>query len=107
MKPGGQWLYITYRQPHFIKPLLAREDLWTLSVEVLGNTESAGVFEYFGFTMKRHQSLLIAPITEAQLHVETCPRVTIDTSTSMNENNCNAEGSEQVQGGRADGQPDC
>jgi len=56
LKPGGQWLYITYRQPHFIKPLLVREDLWTLSVEILGDTEGAGVFEYFGFMMKRHQT---------------------------------------------------
>lgn len=54
LRPGGKWLYITYRQPHFMKPLLAREDLWTLSVEVLG--EGAGVFDYFGFIMKRHQS---------------------------------------------------
>lgn len=52
LKPGGQWLYITYRQPHFMRPLLAREDLWTLSIEELG--EGAGVFDYFGFMMKRH-----------------------------------------------------
>jgi hypothetical protein len=35
-----------------MKPLLAREDLWTLSVEELG--EGAGVFDYFGFMMMRH-----------------------------------------------------
>jgi hypothetical protein len=52
LKPGGQWLYITYRQPHFMNPLLAREDLWTLSVEKLG--DGAGAFDYFGFIMKRH-----------------------------------------------------
>jgi EEF1A lysine methyltransferase 4 len=52
LKPGGQWLYITYRQPHFMKPLLARENLWSVSVEVLG--DAAGSFDYFGFIMKRH-----------------------------------------------------
>jgi hypothetical protein len=35
-----------------MRPLLAREDLWTLSIEELG--EGAGVFDYFGFMMKRH-----------------------------------------------------
>jgi hypothetical protein len=53
LKPGDQWLCITFRQPHFMNPLLAREDLWTLSVEKLG--DGAGVFDYFGFIMKRHQ----------------------------------------------------
>jgi hypothetical protein len=54
LKPGGQWLYITYRQPHFMKPLLAREDLWDLSVEKLG--DGAGAFDYYGFMMKRHHN---------------------------------------------------
>ena len=44
-------MYITYRQPHFIKPLLARED-WTLSVETLPDREG-GVFEYFAYVMKK------------------------------------------------------
>jgi hypothetical protein len=37
-----------------MKPLLTREDLWSLKVEVLGDAEGAGGFEYFGFIMKRH-----------------------------------------------------
>lgn len=53
LKPGAQWLYITYRQPHFLKPLLLREELWDLDVEVLDDPEAAGGFEYFGFVMKR------------------------------------------------------
>ncbi len=54
LRPGGQWLYITYRQPHFVKPLLERKDLWDLTVKVLGNSQGTGAFDYFGFIMKRH-----------------------------------------------------
>ncbi|KAH6675473.1 S-adenosyl-L-methionine-dependent methyltransferase [Halenospora varia] len=54
LKHGGEWLYITYRQPHFMKPLLERKDKWDLVVEVLGN--GSGEFEYFGFIMTRHQA---------------------------------------------------
>lgn len=53
LKPGGEWLYITFRQPHFMKPFLAREGLWDLSVEVLD--DGAGTFEYFAFKMTKHQ----------------------------------------------------
>ncbi|PVH87678.1 hypothetical protein DL98DRAFT_544838 [Cadophora sp. DSE1049] len=54
LKPGGRWLYITYRQPHFIKPLLLREDKWSLEVETLVDPDGAGGFEYLGFVMTRH-----------------------------------------------------
>lgn len=54
LKPGGKWLYITYRQPHFMKPLLIREDKWNLEVEVLEDPDGAGGFEYFSFIMTRH-----------------------------------------------------
>jgi hypothetical protein len=56
LKPGGQWLYITYHQPHFIKPMLERKGLWDLAVKVLGDSQGVGGFEYFGFIMKRHQA---------------------------------------------------
>ena len=49
--PGGTFLYITYRQPHFLKPLLARKD-WNLSVETLPDRQR-GVFEYFAYVMKK------------------------------------------------------
>ncbi|KAL2069602.1 hypothetical protein VTL71DRAFT_14281 [Oculimacula yallundae] len=54
LKPGGKWLYITYRQPHFMKPLLIREDKWSLEVETLVDPDGGGGFEYFGFVMTRH-----------------------------------------------------
>lgn len=53
LKKGGMWLYITYRQPHFLKPLLEREGVWDLSVEVLEDADGGGGFEYFGFIMRK------------------------------------------------------
>jgi hypothetical protein len=54
LKPGGKWLYITYRQPHFLKPLLLREGIWDLKVEILEEPGGGGGgFEYFGFIMSK------------------------------------------------------
>jgi hypothetical protein len=53
LKPGGCWLYITYRQPHFLRPLLQRE-VWDLQVDMLD--EGGGAFEYFGFVMRKSRS---------------------------------------------------
>ncbi|TQS32072.1 hypothetical protein Golomagni_07622 [Golovinomyces magnicellulatus] len=47
LKPTGLFLYVTYRQPHFIKPLLMCDGTnWDMQVEVLG--ASAGSFGYSG-----------------------------------------------------------
>ncbi|KAF8151261.1 S-adenosyl-L-methionine-dependent methyltransferase [Mycena galopus ATCC 62051] len=51
LKPSGTFVYITYRQPHFIKPFLIRDAVWEL--QVLELREEAGVFEYFAFVMKK------------------------------------------------------
>ncbi|KAI9812003.1 MAG: hypothetical protein M1827_004895 [Pycnora praestabilis] len=53
LKPGGHWLYITYRQPHFMKPLLERPDVWDLAIETL--TDEPGMFDYLGFVMTKYQ----------------------------------------------------
>ena len=53
LKPGGRWLYITYRQPHFLKPLLTRDGVWTLQVETLD--DAPGTFEYFGFVIIKNR----------------------------------------------------
>ena len=53
--PGATFLYITFEQPHFIKPLLARED-WELSVETLPDRQG-GVFEYFAYVMRINDKL--------------------------------------------------
>ncbi len=55
LKPGGKWLYITYRQPHFMKPMLQRPEVWSLKVETLVDEPGGGgMFEYFGFVVTRH-----------------------------------------------------
>ncbi|KAF2500169.1 S-adenosyl-L-methionine-dependent methyltransferase [Lophium mytilinum] len=51
LKPGGLFLYITYRQPHFMKPFLTRERIWDLIVEDL--EDEKGSFGYFGFIMTK------------------------------------------------------
>ncbi|RAL61318.1 hypothetical protein DID88_009454 [Monilinia fructigena] len=38
LKSGGQWLYITYRQPHFMKPFLLRECIWETEMEANNET---------------------------------------------------------------------
>ncbi|KAJ3580367.1 hypothetical protein NPX13_g185 [Xylaria arbuscula] len=48
LKPTGRLIYITYRQPRFIKPLLNCEGTkWDLTVETLGGSDSS--FGYYGF----------------------------------------------------------
>ncbi|KAL7268611.1 hypothetical protein RUND412_008759 [Rhizina undulata] len=52
LKPGGLFLYITYRQPHFIRPIITREEVWPgFVVESLQN--EGGMLEYFGFVMRK------------------------------------------------------
>ena len=50
LKPGGKWLYITFRQPHFVKPALLR-DVWQLDVECL--KDEPGTFEYYAYIMQK------------------------------------------------------
>lgn len=51
LKPDGMFVYITYRQPHFVKPLLDCEGTkWDIKVDVLGG---AGSFGYHGFTLTK------------------------------------------------------
>lgn len=52
LKPGGRWFYITFRQPHFVKPQLMREGIWDLTIERL--VDSPGTFEYFAYVMTKH-----------------------------------------------------
>lgn len=51
LKPGGTFLYISYRQPHFIKLLLPGifGNLEVVNLEDSGG----GVLEYFGYVMKK------------------------------------------------------
>ncbi|KAK9463970.1 S-adenosyl-L-methionine-dependent methyltransferase [Lipomyces oligophaga] len=51
LKPGGSLLYVSYRQPHFAKPVLQRSD-WNVEVDVLA--DQAGGFEYFGYNVRKN-----------------------------------------------------
>ena len=51
LKPQGSWLYITFRQPHFVKRQLLREGVWDLVVEHLEDDPSS--FEYFMYVMTK------------------------------------------------------
>lgn len=51
LKPDGIFLYITYRQPHFIKPLINRSNQWDLEFEVLQDGDSS--FEYHAFILRK------------------------------------------------------
>ena len=53
LKPGGRWIYFTYRQPHFMKPMLKREGVWEVTAETVEN--GPGTFEYFGYLMIKNQ----------------------------------------------------
>ncbi|KAL9636774.1 MAG: hypothetical protein Q9164_002618 [Protoblastenia rupestris] len=51
---SGKWIYITFRQPHFVKAQVARDSIWNLRVVRLD--DGPGTFEYFGYIMAKHDS---------------------------------------------------
>ena len=51
LKDDGALLYVTFRQPRFIIPLLNRDNRWDLIVETLSDGD--GSFEYYGFILKK------------------------------------------------------
>jgi SAM-dependent methyltransferase len=51
LKPGGLFLYVTYRQPHFVKPAIEREGSWDVEVEKI--EDPSGGFEYFLYVMRK------------------------------------------------------
>ena len=52
LKPGGMFLWLSFRQPHFVKPLILRES-WNTEVRTLPD-RSGGVFQYFAYVMTKH-----------------------------------------------------
>ncbi|CAJ2504756.1 Uu.00g121500.m01.CDS01 [Anthostomella pinea] len=52
LKDDGMFLYVTYRQPHFIRPLLNCEGTdWDIDMDVLGAGDSS--FAYHGFALTK------------------------------------------------------
>ena len=55
LKLKATFIYVTYRQPHFVKPLLNAEGTdWDMTVDILGGVD--GSFEYYGFVMTKATS---------------------------------------------------
>ncbi|KXX78260.1 Endothelin-converting enzyme 2 [Madurella mycetomatis] len=50
LRDNGRFLYVTFRQPHFMKSLLNADGLWELDVQNLGNEDSFG---YFGYSIRK------------------------------------------------------
>lgn len=50
LKDDGIFLYVTFRQPHFIRPLLNVDGLWNLDLEVLSGQ---GSFDYYGWVIRK------------------------------------------------------
>ncbi|KAK5659858.1 hypothetical protein OQA88_13321 [Cercophora sp. LCS_1] len=51
LKDNGRFLYVTFRQPHFMKPLLNPEGLdWDVQLQVLGDS---GSFDYYGYLIRK------------------------------------------------------
>lgn len=50
LRGNGRFLYVTFRQPHFMKPLLNPDGLWELDVHNLGDGDSFG---YFGYSIRK------------------------------------------------------
>ena len=52
LKKDGVFLYITYRQPHFMKPLLNPDHKWKLELESL--EDENGSFGYYGYILAKN-----------------------------------------------------
>ncbi|RMZ66389.1 methyltransferase type 11 [Pyrenophora seminiperda CCB06] len=50
LKDDGVFLCITFRQPHFVKPIINRANEWEVAVEVMGDR---GSLQYFGFVLRK------------------------------------------------------
>ncbi|KAF4991635.1 hypothetical protein FDECE_13983 [Fusarium decemcellulare] len=50
LKDDGVFLYITFRQPHFMKILLNPDDIFQMEMEVLGDE---GTFDYYGYVIRK------------------------------------------------------
>lgn len=56
LKDGGMFLYITFRQGQFIRPLLNPEGhLWDMTMQVLQSEE--GTFPYYGYVIQKKTAL--------------------------------------------------
>jgi hypothetical protein len=64
LRYDGVFLYITFRQPHFMRPILNRDDIWDLQMEFLSDDKSS--FDYHGFILKKKQDVNGNIVEDAQ-----------------------------------------
>lgn len=51
LRPGAVWIYITYRQPHFVTPYLSRPKCWEVQAHTLNDGQ--GTFAYYAYRMAK------------------------------------------------------
>ncbi|KAJ4424081.1 hypothetical protein N0V82_001328 [Gnomoniopsis sp. IMI 355080] len=57
LKDSGRFLYVTFRQAHFMKPLLNPDgQLWDMEMQVLGET---GSFDYYGYVIRKRKDVQV------------------------------------------------
>lgn len=66
LKFDAIFVYVTYRQPHFMKTLLNCAGVdWDIQIDILGSSESSesseSSFEYYGFVLRK----VIPPVVES------------------------------------------
>ncbi|KAH6651300.1 S-adenosyl-L-methionine-dependent methyltransferase [Chaetomium tenue] len=54
LSDDGIFLYVTFRQPHFMRSLLNQQGLWDLDLQILGGHN--GGFEYYGWVIRKAKS---------------------------------------------------
>ncbi|KAF5133060.1 EEF1A lysine methyltransferase 4 [Metarhizium anisopliae] len=50
LKEAAVFLYVTFRQPHFMKPLLNPGGVWDMDIQVLNDS---GSFDYYGYMLHK------------------------------------------------------
>lgn len=75
LQDDGIFLYVTFRQPHFIRPLLDLDGLWNLDMEVLSGK---GSFDYYGWVLRKASDLDQRPGREVGWRVVTTAPIRYD-----------------------------
>ncbi|KAL2129516.1 hypothetical protein VTI74DRAFT_7644 [Chaetomium olivicolor] len=50
LNDNGRFLYVAFRQRHFMRPLLNQDRLWDLDMQVLSGK---GSFDYYGYLLRK------------------------------------------------------
>lgn len=82
LKDGGMFLYITFRQGQFIRPLLNPEGhLWDMTMQVLQSEE--GTFPYYGYVIQKKTAL--HNDDTSPVNAEEAPRASVEPEETQHE----------------------